>query len=92
MIQKARYHWPWAVGTGVVCTVGGGGKGWGLGMKGRGVAYFLPPPKNANNFKILKFQIKNKTNKGCFLSRMVNKFRIFIKNLRNTYGLHFTNS
>jgi hypothetical protein len=25
-------------------------------------------------------------------SIMVNKFRIFIKNLRNTYGLHFTNS
>jgi hypothetical protein len=40
-IQKARYHWPWAVGAGVVGTVGGG-EGWGRGMKGRGVAYFLP--------------------------------------------------
>jgi hypothetical protein len=38
--SKARYHWPWAVGAGVVDTVGG--EGWGLGMKGRGVAYFLP--------------------------------------------------
>jgi hypothetical protein len=33
-----------------------------------------------------------KTYKGCFLPIMVNKFRIFIKNLRNTYGLQFTNS
>jgi hypothetical protein len=33
-----------------------------------------------------------KTYKGCFLSIMVNKFRISIKNLRNTYGLNFTNS
>jgi hypothetical protein len=24
LIQKARYHWPWAVGAGVVGTVGGG--------------------------------------------------------------------
>ncbi len=48
--------------------------------------------KKANNFKVLKFQIKKKTYKGWFLSIMVNKFRIFIKNLRNTYGLHFTKS
>ncbi len=41
-IQKARYHWPWAVGAGVVGTVGG--EGWGLGMKGRGVAYFYRRP------------------------------------------------
>ena len=38
------------------------------------------------------FKKIKKTYKGCFLSIMVNKFRIFIKNLRNTYGLHFTNS
>ena len=39
-IQKARYHWLWAVGAGVAGMVGG--EGWGLGVKGRGVAYFLP--------------------------------------------------
>jgi hypothetical protein len=44
MIQKARYHWPWAVGAGVVGRkpLVGWGEGRGLGMKGRGVAYFLP--------------------------------------------------
>jgi hypothetical protein len=28
MIQKARYHWPWAVGAGVVGTVGGRDGDW----------------------------------------------------------------
>jgi hypothetical protein len=106
-ISLALRSWHWGGGY-------GGGEGWGLGVKGRGVAYFLPQTcadiyhtgvfqkyvfcsqslwdKKANNFKIFKFQMKKKTYKGCFLSIMVNKFRIFIKNLRNTYGLHFTNS
>ena len=39
MIQKGQYHWSWAVGAGMVGTRG---EGWGLGMKGRGVAYFFP--------------------------------------------------
>jgi hypothetical protein len=109
-ISLALGSWRWGGGTGGYS----GGEGWGLGVKGRRVAYFLPQTcaniyhtgvfqknlfcsqslwdKKANNFKILKFQMKKKTYKGCFLSIMVNKFRIFIKNLRNTYGLHFTNS
>jgi hypothetical protein len=41
MIQKGQYHWSWAVGAGVVGTRG---EGWGLGMKGRGVAYFYHRP------------------------------------------------
>jgi hypothetical protein len=28
MIQKARYHWPWAVGAGVVGMVGGRDGDW----------------------------------------------------------------
>ncbi len=105
---KAQYHWPWAVGAGVVGMVGGG---MGTGNERERVAYILPQTcadiyhtgvfqkyvfcsqslwdKKADHFKILKFQIK-KTFKGCFLSIMVNKYRTFIKNLRNTF--HFTNS
>ena len=108
-IQKARYHWPWSVGAGVVGMVGGG-MGTGSEREGGGVFFtadlcwhlshwrfskvciLLIVHKKSNNFKILKFQIKIKTYKGCFLSIIVNKFRIFIKNLRNTYGLHFTYS
>jgi hypothetical protein len=43
MIQKARYHWPWAVGAGVVGRkpLVGWGEGRGLRKKGTGVAYFL---------------------------------------------------
>jgi hypothetical protein len=64
------------------------GEGWGLGVKGRGVAYFLPQTcadiyhtgvfqkyvfcsqslwdKKANNFKILKLQMKKKHIKDVF--------------------------
>ena len=38
MIQKARYHWPWAVGAGVVGTVGGG-MGTGSEREGGGVFF-----------------------------------------------------
>ncbi len=85
------------------------GEGWGLGVIGRGVAYFLPQtcadiyhtgifllivPVGLKGQQFQNCEVTNekKTYKGCFLSIMVNKFRIFIKNLRNTYELHFTNS
>jgi hypothetical protein len=48
MIRKTRHHWPWTVGArwrwggGEEVPGTGGGEGWGLGTKGRGVAYFLP--------------------------------------------------
>jgi hypothetical protein len=47
MIRKTRHHWPWTVGArwrwgGGEEVPGTGGEGWGLGTKGRGVAYFLP--------------------------------------------------
>jgi hypothetical protein len=38
MIQKAGYHWPWAVGAGVVGTVGGG---MGTGNEGEGGGVFF---------------------------------------------------
>ena len=38
-IQKARYHWPWAVGAGVVDTVGGG-MGTGTEREGGGGIFF----------------------------------------------------
>jgi hypothetical protein len=72
-ISLALGSWRWGGGC-------GGGEGWGLGVKGRGVVYFLPQncadiyhtgifqkyvfcskslwDKKANNFKILKFQMK----------------------------------
>jgi hypothetical protein len=53
------------------------------------------PCKSKKGQQFHDFEVSNKnkkTCKGCFLSRMVNKFRIFIKILRNTYGLHFTDS
>ena len=37
-IQKAQYHWPWAVGAGVVGTVGGG-MGTGSEREGGGVFF-----------------------------------------------------
>jgi hypothetical protein len=80
-ISLALGSWRWGGGY-------GGGEGWGLGVKGVGVAYFLPQTcadiyhtaifekyvfcskslwdKKANNFKVLKFQIKKKHIKDVF--------------------------
>ncbi len=41
-IQKARYHWPWSVGAGVVGTVGGRDGDW--EWKGRGWLIFYHRP------------------------------------------------
>ncbi len=57
------------------------------------ILLIVPVGQKGQQFQDFEVSNKIKTYKGCFLSIMVNtKFRIFIKNLRNTYGLHFTNS
>ena len=52
-IQKARYHWPWAGGAGVVGTVGGG-MGTGNEREGGGVFFTADLCRNLSHWHFSK--------------------------------------